>query len=129
MLDRPTPSRTAMTPAEKTFYAQLGRRLAARRKELGITQVQLAETLGVAQQTLAHYEGGKVRITAAALPLMAQALQVEIEDLIGSAPAKTRSKRGPSPKIQQQLERLSKLPKPKQRAVEQILESVLASAA
>jgi hypothetical protein len=37
--------------------------------------------------------------------------------------------RGPAPRIPLQLEQLRKLPKAKQRAVEQILESVLSSAA
>jgi len=119
-----------MTPAESSFYVHLGRRMAERRKELGITQVQLAETLAIAQQTLAHYEGGKVRIAAAALPVIAEALSLDIQALIGAATnRKASGKRGPKPKIQQQLEQLSKLPKTKQRAVEQILASVLASAA
>lgn len=118
-----------MTPVEQAFYDQLGRRMAERRKELGITQVQLAETLGIAQQTMAHYEGGKVRIAAAALPVIAQALNLSIEALIDSPSPSTRGKRGPKPKIQQQLEQLGSLPKAKQRAIEQILESVLSSAA
>ena len=43
----PSPSPKAlMLPAESSFYAQLGRRIAERRKPLGITQVQLAEALG-----------------------------------------------------------------------------------
>ncbi len=35
-------------------------------------------------------------------------------------------KRGPAPKLQQQLERISKLPKPKQRFVMQMLDTILA---
>jgi hypothetical protein len=38
------------------------------------------------------------------------------------------AKRGPTPKLQQQLERLSALPKPKQRAVMEVLEAMLAQA-
>lgn len=129
MLNATAPPKAAMTPIEKAFYEQLGRRMAERRKELGITQVQLAEALGIAQQTMAHYEGGKVRIAAATLPTIAQALGIEISTLIGNATTHGRGKRGPKPRIQQQLEQLSKLPKAKQRAVEQILESVLSSAA
>lgn len=40
-----------------------------------------------------------------------KALDTNIEDLIGSAAAKTTGKRGTAPKIQQQLERVSALPK------------------
>jgi len=127
----PTPS-TCMAPAETAFYEQLGRRIADRRKVLGITQVQLAETLGIAQQTMAHYEGGKVRFAAALLPVLAKALELSVEELIGTdAKSATRGgprKRGPAPKIQQQLERLSSLPRAKQRFVSQMLDSMLTQA-
>ncbi len=42
--------------------------------------------------------------------------------------AKAGGKRGPAPKIQQQLERVSALPKAKQRAIAQVLDSMLAQA-
>lgn len=57
------------------------------------------------------------------LPLLAKALGVSIKALIG-APA-TRSKRGPAPKFQQQIERVSRLPRAKQRFVMQMLDTVL----
>jgi hypothetical protein len=37
-------------------------------------------------------------------------------------------KRGPAPKIQQQLEQIEALPKAKQRAIAQVLDSMLAQA-
>ena len=117
-----------MAVTDRAFYEQLGQRIAERRKARGITQVELAKTLGIAQQTMAHYEGGTVRIAIATLTLVTRALDVAIEDLIGSASAKTAGKRGPAPKIQQQLERVSALPKAKQRAIAQVLDSMLAQA-
>ena len=117
-----------MAPAENAFYRQLGRRIAERRKALGITQVQLAETLGIAQQTMAHYEGGRVRFAAGLLPLLAETLNTSIEALIGETSGPKPGKRGPAPKIQRQLERVSALPKPDQRAVMRVLDSMLAHA-
>lgn len=117
-----------MAPVENAFYRQLGRRIAERRKALGITQVQLAETLGIAQQTMAHYEGGRVRFAAGLLPLLAETLNTSIDELIGETSAAKPGKRGPAPKIQQQLERVSTLPKPDQRAVMRVLDSMLAQA-
>jgi len=130
MLNAPITAVTPMAAKEKAFYEQLGRRIAERRKALDITQVQLAKTLGIAQQTMAHYEGGVSRIAVALLPTLAQAIDTTIEDLIGEAAqrAKSASKRGPAPKIQQQLERVSALPKAKQRAIAQVLDSMLAQA-
>ncbi len=92
----------------------------------GITQVQLAERLGVSQQTITAYEVGRRRIQVSALPVIAQALGVGIEDLV-SANAKP-AKRGPAPKIQQQLERVSQLPRARQRMVSEVLDSLLAQA-
>lgn len=128
MLAAPSlPPDIAMAASDRVFYEKLGQRLAERRKARGITQVQLAERLGVAQQTLAHYEGGTVRIAIATLAGAAQALDTSVEALLGSASAKTSGKRGPAPKIQQQLEQIEALPKAKQRAIAQVLDSMLTS--
>ncbi len=118
------PDYAAMAVTDKVFYAQLGQRIAEARKAQGMTQVQLAEALGIAQQTLAHYEGGKLRVAVALLPPLAQILGVGVDELIG-APAKRTGKRGPTPKLQQQIERLSDLPQAKQRVVMEMLEGVL----
>ncbi len=53
-------------------------------------------------------------------------LGTSIEELIGE-PAKP-GKRGPAPKLQQQLEQLSRLPKAQQKLVSQVIDSVLAQA-
>jgi transcriptional regulator with XRE-family HTH domain len=119
---------TAVTPDEKVFYQALGQRIAALRKEQGITQVQLAETLGIAQQTLAHYEVGRLRIVAGMLPLLARVLTTSVEELLGEGSATTRSKRGPASKLQQQLEQISQLPKAKQRFVMEMLDTVIQQA-
>lgn len=51
-----------------------------------------------------------------------------IEALLGAGNG-AAAKRGPAPKLQRQLERVSQLPKSQQRFVEQMLETVLAQAA
>ena len=43
---------------DKAFYQAMGKRLAQFRKAQNMTQTQLAEALGISQQTMAHYEGG-----------------------------------------------------------------------
>jgi transcriptional regulator with XRE-family HTH domain len=112
-----------MAAKEKPFYEQLGRRIADARKEAGITQVELAKVLGVAQQTMAHYEGGSARIAVAMLPTIARVLGLSIEELIGEPPKP--GKRGPAPKLQQQMEKITQLPKPKQRFVMEMLDAVI----
>lgn len=117
----------AVSPSERAFYVALGRRIAALRKAQGLTQVQLAEAMGVAQQTVAHYEAGRLRLLAGALPNLADQLGVSVEELIGTQAKRSPGKRGPAPKLQQQLERVQALPKAQQRAIAQVLDSVLAA--
>ncbi len=116
----------AITADEKAFFVRLGSRIAQLRKTEGITQVQMAEVLGVSQQTVNSYEVGRRRVPVSALPAIARALAVSIEELIGED-AKP-GKRGPTPKLQQQLDRIMQLSKPQQKFVQQMLETVLAQA-
>jgi transcriptional regulator with XRE-family HTH domain len=115
---------------ERLFFIELGGRIAQLRKARGMTQVQLAETLGVSQQTAQAYEAGMRRMPVSTLPLLAKTLEVSLETLFGEEPAKTtRSRRGPVPQWQQHIEAISKLPRAKQRFVTQVLETVLAQQA
>jgi transcriptional regulator with XRE-family HTH domain len=114
-----------MTKDKRSFFAQLGTRVADLRKVQNITQVQLAETLGVSQQTVNAYEMGHRRIPVSSLPSLASTLAVTMEELVGS-PHNAAKKRGPGPKLQQQIERIQQLPKTQQRFVMQILDTVLA---
>lgn len=115
----------AISKDERAFFAQLGARVAELRKAQHITQTQLAETLGVSQQTVNAYEAGHRRIPVSSLPTLAATLTVSVEELIG-VPQSAGKKRGPAPKLQQQIERIQQLPKPQQRFVMQMLETVLA---
>jgi hypothetical protein len=69
---------------------------------------------------------GRLRVAVALLPPIARALGVTVEELMGeeTPPAK----RGPAPKLLQQIERIQRLPRSKQRLVLQMLEGVLAQA-
>ncbi len=128
MLDLPNHA-SAPTMKDPDFYRQLGGRIAEHRKALGLTQTDLAQELGVAQQTMAHYEGGTARIAAATLPTIARVLGISIEALIGVPAKRHAGKRGPQSKIAHQLQQIEALPKAKQRAIAHVLDSMLASQA
>lgn len=115
----------AISKQERAFFAELGERIAALRKEQSITQAQLAEALGVSQQTVQAYEVGRRRIPVSALPALARTLHRPIEELLGE-PQTAGRRRGPPPRLQQHMERISQLPKPRQRMVMEVLEAVLA---
>jgi transcriptional regulator with XRE-family HTH domain len=116
----------ALSNDERAFFTRLGARIAELRRAQDITQVELAETLGVSQQTINSYEVGRRRVPVSALPVLARTLSVSLETLIGEkAPP---AKRGPAPQLQQKIERLTSLPKAQQRLVLQMLDGVLAQA-
>jgi transcriptional regulator with XRE-family HTH domain len=116
-----------MTQDEKDYFKVLGARVAQLRRDQALTQVQLAEALGISQQMVASYEVGRRRIPVSMLQALAQALSVDIDGLLGDA-AKARAKRGPAPVLARHMERISALPKTQQKFVIQVLESVLAQA-
>jgi transcriptional regulator with XRE-family HTH domain len=109
---------------DKKFYAALGQRIAERRKALGLTQQQLADSLGIAQQTLAHYEVGRLRVAAAMLPAFSKVLGLSLDELLGQHPSRS-SKRGPAPKLQAQIERIGSLPRSKQRMLLDMLDAAI----
>lgn len=115
-----------MTQDEKEFFKAMGARIAQLRKDSSITQVQLAQMMEVSQQTVTSWEVGRRGVPVSAVPSLARVLGSTVEALVGEKTAPVR--RGPAPKLQQHMERISQLPKPQQRFVMQVLESVLAQA-
>jgi len=118
-----TTATMAISPTDKVFFAKLGERIATLRSERGLTQVQLAEILGYSQQQVLSFEKGRRRIPASALPALSMGLGVSVDELL-DVNGKT-TKRGPASKLQRQLERLSALPRSKQRFVSQMIDTVL----
>jgi transcriptional regulator with XRE-family HTH domain len=126
-LSLPIYEAVAITDNERAFFAALGGRIARLRKQQDITQVQLAELLGITQQTLNSYETGRRRVPVSLLPLLAKRLGVAVEALLDDD-AKAAAKRGPVPKLQQQMDRITQLPRARQQFVMEVIESVLAQA-
>jgi transcriptional regulator with XRE-family HTH domain len=127
---------TTMNTQDERFFKELGARLAQARKDHGMTQQQLAEQLGIAQQTLAHYEVGRARLPVSMLPVLARLLMLSLDELMGqstqpaatAAARRSATKRGPVSRLHQQIDAVEQLPKTKQQFVSQMLETVLAQA-
>ena len=95
-----------------------------------MTQQELAEQLGVAQQTLAHCEVGRARMPASMLPAVARLLTLSLDELMGqpvprAARATRGCKRGPASRLELQIQAVAQLPKAKQQFVAQMLDAVL----
>jgi transcriptional regulator with XRE-family HTH domain len=119
--------RMAISANERAFFERLGTHVSELRRAQNITQVEMAATLGVSQQTINSYEVGRRRIPVSALPTLARSLGVSLEELFGDD-AGAAKKRGPAPKLQQQIERIQQLPRTQQRFVMQMLDTVIAQA-
>jgi transcriptional regulator with XRE-family HTH domain len=123
-LYEPTATMT-ISSEERLFFVSLGERIAALRRANNITQVQLAEALGVSQQTLQSYEVGRRRLPVSALPVVASTLSVSLEELFGAQTKAARGKRGPASRLHQQIDAVAQLPKAKQQFVAEMLRNVL----
>ena len=114
-----------MASKDKLFYQQMGQRIAQFRKAQDLTQQQLAKILDISQQTMAHYEVGRLRVAVAMLPVLANALSVSVEELLEEQTTGTATKRGPISKLQKQIEQVSLLPRTKQKFVMDMLDTVI----
>ncbi|MEX3967930.1 helix-turn-helix domain-containing protein [Paraburkholderia sp. EG286B] len=117
-----------MNEKDQEFFIELGERIARARRARGMTQQELAEALGIAQQTLAHYEVGRSRVPASLLPALVEQLMSSFEELLCSPAARRPGQGSPISRLQQQIAAIEQLPKPKQQFVSQMLDTVLAQA-
>lgn len=125
----PPPHGMAISDDERAFFIALGQRIAEQRKARAITQVQLAEQLGISQQAMNSFEKGRRRVPVSLLPVIAQVLDTTLDALVADATApalkSAPKKRGPQKKIRQQLEQIEALPVAKQRVVSQMIDAML----
>ena len=124
-------AQSPMTLDEQMYSKRLGTRIAAARHEADLTQAQLAAALGISQPQLAFYEVGKRRVPVSMLPRLARLLNTSVEMLLDEAEAtqplvQSRSRRGPPSRLEQQLERITHLPKARQRMMSEVIDAMLA---
>jgi transcriptional regulator with XRE-family HTH domain len=112
-----------MTKNDKTFFKQLGKCVADYRKEMRLTQTELAETLGISQQLIAAYEAGTRKIPSSMLPTLARLFAISLEQLTGMAERPT--KRGPASTPQRQIEQVSLMPRGKQKFISEMLDALI----
>lgn len=114
----------AISDDERAFFIALGQRIANQRKTQGITQLELAQVLGISQQAMNAFEKGRRRVPVSLLPTIAQTLDTTLDALVSdraATPAPAPKKRGPQKKIRQQLERIEALPIAEQRVIARVI--------
>lgn len=95
-------------------------RLAALRKERGLTQQALAERVGIHVSQLRRYEGGGAQPTLDVLRRLAVALSVSADQLVFDS-----EERGPENDLRLHLEAIQHLDDDEKAVVRTVIESVL----
>ncbi len=67
--------------------AAVSLRIAALRKQAGITQMELADRLGISYQAVSSWERGETMPDIGKLPSLSEELDVSIDELLGKAPS------------------------------------------
>jgi transcriptional regulator with XRE-family HTH domain len=101
-----------------------GARLAALRRQAGISQTALAQEIGVSQRMMAYYESPKAFAPATLLPAIAAALGVSVEALLGTETAKRKSKPTDT-RMQRRLQQLANLPPEERRQIMQLVDAFI----
>lgn len=116
-----------MARAGRTQQETIGERLARLRKERGITQVELAEKLGVAQPMISDYERGELRLHGQLIVELTQLLGVSADELLGLEQPRTsagvRDRR-----LLRRIQQLERLPRRDQQAILRTIDAFLAKA-
>jgi transcriptional regulator with XRE-family HTH domain len=107
----------------------LGTRIARLRRDKGLTQVELAERLGVTQPAVSDYENDDIRLSADVVVQIAGILGVSTDELLGLK--ETPGKAAASPKnrrLYRRLQDIEKLPRRDQQALLRTIEAFLSKA-
>lgn len=102
-----------------------GARLAAFRRAAGLSQVELAEALGVTQSSVAYWETAAKPPRSEIIGKMAAALGVRVEELLGEGPVKGVRRPGPVGRMQRIFEQATTLPRRDQELVAQFVSTLL----
>jgi transcriptional regulator with XRE-family HTH domain len=117
----------ADVPRKNEPKTDFGARLVALRTAAGMTQVQLAETIGSSQRMISHYESTPGHPTAPVVAKLAQALDVTTDELLGLKSQRATKAAKQSPEVQRlwkKFQKLLTLPEKDRRAVIRLLNSL-----
>jgi transcriptional regulator with XRE-family HTH domain len=102
------------------FAMEFPERLAALRKERGMTQQALADQVGLAVLQIRRYEGGTSQPTLDVIRRLAIALGSSADSLVFDD-----HERGPSETLRYQFEAISRMPEQDQAAIRVLLDAVI----
>lgn len=111
--------------AKKARRPALGQRLVELRQAAGLTQMGLADKLGVHHSNIAFWELSGTPPRGEVLPKMAHALGVSVDELLGVTPPKPK-KQAAKGRLQQVFESAAKLPRRQQQKIAEVVTALVA---
>jgi len=109
----------------KTKQPEYGCHLASLRKAISLSQQQLADKVSVRQATVAAWERSATPPRGEFLVPLSHALGVSLEELLMTDLKKPARHRGPSSKLENLIDEVSKLPKRRQQRITSLLEAMV----
>jgi transcriptional regulator with XRE-family HTH domain len=100
----------------------LGEKIASARLQAGLTQIQLAEKLGVSQRVVTYWEREATGLNFEQLAALSETLDVPPDYFLGKTKKKTG---GPSGKARRLFEQVSDLPRSQQQRILETVEDML----
>jgi transcriptional regulator with XRE-family HTH domain len=94
----------------------IGQRISRLRKEKGLSQVELAQKIGLIQALVSEYERDKIRPHYEMVIRFALALEISADELLGLTPPKKAVSK-PSLKILRRLKKIENLPPSQQTTI------------
>ncbi|WP_240153823.1 hypothetical protein [Erwinia amylovora] len=70
------------------------------------------------------YRGGRLKVSASLLPQLAQILNLSLDELLG-LPTRRTARRGPSSRLEQQIDVIRQMPMTRQKFVSEMLDNVI----
>jgi transcriptional regulator with XRE-family HTH domain len=114
-------------PPLKLSSESVGQRIARIRKLRGLTQVQLAEKIGIERTVIANYEKDRLRIYDEMLARIALALAISTDEILGLSASMPSKGESASLRLVKRLRKIEQLPPAKQKAIIQTLDMALQS--
>lgn len=119
---------TSEMPAKKPPKTSFGERLFALRTARGLTQVDLAKTLGTTQRVMSYYETKGELPTPDILVALVRALGTTADELLGIESPQVGPDNSPEQRrLWKRFQRMESLPEKDQRAVIRLINSLVAS--
>ena len=119
---------SVMVRESKVEQETPGSRVARLRREKGITQIELAEKLGVTQSVVSDYERDMLRLNGELIVQLTGILKVSADEILGLEKMTKRETVVKNRRLYRQLQDIDRLPKRDQEALFRTIDAFLSKA-